>query len=88
MVEDWEIGALYWNCMKLANYDETSAVDLVKKKMFELWEKRDLYFFIGTTLQFHALKSDDPFVIIGLFYPPVCYQYSFEFKEGDNKEYE
>ena len=32
--------------------------------------KKDLYFFLGTTRKFHNVGKN-PFIIIGLFYPPV-----------------
>lgn len=71
MIEDWEIGQLYWNCFKQANRDEKAAVDLVKKKYEEEFiEKKDLHLFVGTTWQYHRRKAPNPFVIIGVFYPP------------------
>lgn len=69
-IEDWELGALYWNCIKQSNNDESIAVDLVKQKLISLTEK-DLHFFVGTTLQYHTRNVSNPFIIIGLFYPPV-----------------
>ena len=71
MIEDWEIGALYWNCLKQADGDETEANNLVKKKYFEEFlSKKDIYLFVGTTKQFHNV-GPNPFVIIGVFYPPT-----------------
>lgn len=71
MIEDWEIGALYWNCLKQAEGDETEANRLVRKKYFEQFlVKNDLYLFVGTTKQYH-LVAPNPFVIIGVFYPPT-----------------
>lgn len=70
MIEDWEIGALYWNCLKEANGDENKAIELVKKKYIEEFSKKDLYLFLGTTRQFHSWAKN-PFVIIGVFYPPA-----------------
>lgn len=69
MIEDWEIGALYWNCLKQTGGDESAANELVKKKYFEQFLEKDLYFFVGTTLANH-MRSKNPFVIIGVFYPP------------------
>lgn len=69
MIEDWEIGALYWNCLKRAEGDEEEANKLVRQKYFETFvAKNDLYLFVGTTQQYHNV-SPDPFVIIGVFYP-------------------
>lgn len=71
MIEDWEIGALYWNCLNQSEGDEEEAIKLVRKKYFEEFlMKKDLYLFVGTTKQYHNV-SPNPFVIIGVFYPPT-----------------
>jgi len=70
MIEDWELGALYWNCLKNAKGDEEEACRKVKEKYLDyMWGQRDLYFFMGTTKVFHNV-SHNPFIIIGTFYPP------------------
>lgn len=70
MIEDWEIGALYWNCLKRAEGDEHQANEMVRKKYLEEFtEKKDLYLFVGTTLQYHNV-APNPFMVIGVFYPP------------------
>ncbi len=70
MIEDWEIGALYWNCLKKTEGNESGALGLVKKRYLEDFSKKDLFLFLGTTRQFHGWAKN-PFVIIGVFYPPV-----------------
>jgi len=70
MIEDWEIGMLYFNCLAGTGGDENAAVTKVREKYFESFLKRDIYFFLGTTKKFHYV-SPDPFIIIGVFYPPV-----------------
>ena len=70
-IEDWEIGALYWNCLKAAKNDEQEALKKVKFKFYnEFVQKKDLYLFLGTTLEWHYRRAKNPFVIIGVFYPP------------------
>jgi len=70
MIEDWEIGALYWNCLKYAEGDEAVAVQKVREKYLdEFARKRDLYLFVGTTKQYHGWALN-PFVIVGTFTPP------------------
>jgi hypothetical protein len=70
MIEDWELGALYWNCLRQANGDEEEANRRVKQKYFdEFCVQKDLYLYLGTTKQFH-LVAPNPFMIIGVFYPP------------------
>jgi len=70
MIEDWELGALYWNCLRQCAGNEIEANRLVRQKYFdEFLNQKDLFLFLGTTLQFH-LRSPSPFLIIGVFYPP------------------
>ena len=70
MIEDWEIGALYWNCLKQAEGKEQIALQKVKEKYDDDFKKnKDIYFFLGTTKQWHMRRSKNPFLIIGVFYP-------------------
>jgi hypothetical protein len=74
MIEDWEIGALFWNCLRQTDGDEAAANELVRQKYLdEFRERNDLYLFLGTTLQ-HHLRSRNPFIIVGIFYPPKTSQ--------------
>ena len=69
MIEDWEIGQLYWNCLARKEGDEVKAITDVRAKYFDdLAKTKDLYFFLGTT-QAHHYVSLNPFIIIGAFYP-------------------
>lgn len=71
MIEDWEIGMLYWNCLRQCNGDEKKANQLVKRKYFDdFCLKKDIHLFLGTTWEYHRRNTPDPFVIIGLFVPP------------------
>jgi hypothetical protein len=63
---DWEIGALYWNCLRSCNGDENAALLKVKAKYLDEFCKCDLHFFLGTTQQFHFVARN-PWVIIGVF---------------------
>lgn len=70
MIEDWEIGALFWNSMKQTDGDELAANQLVRKKYFDTFvSQKDLYFFLGTTQRYHNV-APNPFLIVGVFYPP------------------
>lgn len=75
MIEDWEIGALFWNCLEKSAGNEDKAIDLVRKKYFDEFSDKEIFLFLGTTRQFHGWAKN-PFVIIGVFYPPVSQQYS------------
>jgi hypothetical protein len=69
MIEDWEIGMLYFNCLKQADFNESVAKAKVKEKYFDYFLTRDLHFFLGTTKQYHNV-APNPFIIIGAFCPP------------------
>ncbi len=69
MIEDWEIWQLYWNCFNKEK-NEKLACEKVKEKYFDNFAKtKDLHFFLWTTRQFDWW-ANNPFVIIGAFYPP------------------
>ncbi len=63
---DWEIGALYWNCLKSCAGDEDCAVAKVRQKYLDVFRKTDLHFFLGTTQQWHSV-APNPWVIVGVF---------------------
>ncbi len=69
MIEDWEIGALFWKSLLRRDGDEKAALEDVKQKYLEEFGDKDLYLFVGTTKQYHNV-APNPFVIIGVFYPP------------------
>jgi len=75
MIEDWEIGALFWNCLKQSEGNEDEAISLVRKKYLEEFSSKEIFLFLGTTRQFHGWAKN-PFVIIGVFYPPASQQES------------
>lgn len=78
MNEDWELGALYWNCLEKHDGDETAACLDVKKKYWDDFAKtKDLYFYLGTTKLNH-LRAQNPFIIIGTFHPKIEKQLELE----------
>lgn len=80
MIEDWETGQLYWNCLAKHEGNEKKAIEDVKYKYFEDFAKtKDLHFFLGTT-QVHHHVSLNPFMIIGTFHPKIESQYSLSFE--------
>ena len=71
MIEDWEIGALYWRQLAKYEGDESKVVNDVRKKYFDDFAMtKDLYLFLGTS-QVHHHVSHNPFMIIGTFHPNV-----------------
>lgn len=76
MIEDWEIGQLYWNTLASYEGNEPKAVAAVKTKYYDDFAMtKDLYLFLGTT-QLHHFTSHNPFMIIGTFHPKYNLQTS------------
>ena len=74
MNEDWEVGALYWNCLARHSGDEDAAcADVKNKYLNDFVETKDIYLFLGTT-KLNQLRAPNPFVIIGTFHPPLDLQ--------------
>ena len=70
MIEDWEIGALYWNCLKSTDGNESLALQKVRDQYeTNFINNMNLYLFLGTTKEWHMRRGNNPFVIIGVFYP-------------------
>jgi len=75
MIGDWEIGALFWRELKRHNGNETKALCSVKNKYFnQLIEGRDIHFFVGTNQSWDLKNAPNPFMIIGVFSPPIVLQ--------------
>ncbi len=75
MIEDWEIGALYWNLYDQYKGDEAKAIAGVRAKYFDDFANtKDLHLFLGTTFEFHLKNAPNPFVIIGTFHPKAITQ--------------
>ena len=71
MIEDWEIGQLYWKCLAKHEGNESKACEDVRKKYIDDFAKtKDLHLFLGTT-QIHHHVSHNPFMIIGTFQPKI-----------------
>lgn len=80
MIEDWEIGALYWNCLRSADGNETVALQKVREKYeTDFFNNKDLFLFLGSTKEWHIRRSKNPFLIIGVFYPQKDAQLSLSF---------
>ncbi len=72
---DWEIGALYWNCLRDAEGDEGTALQKVRQKYMDEFNGKDLHLFLGTTQEFHFI-APNPWVIVGVFPIPFETQMS------------
>lgn len=71
MIEDWEIGALYWRRLAYYEGNEKYATEYVRKVYFDDFAKtKDLHLFLGTA-QLHHFIGKNPFMIIGTFHPKI-----------------
>lgn len=74
---DWEVGALYWKCIKL--YGQEWEKYFRQKLETDFLEKRELAFLMGTMHRF-----PDQWLIVGLVYPPrkAARQQAFQLPPG------
>ena len=64
MIEEWEIGQLFWNCLASHEGDEYKAIEDVRFRYFNDFAlTKDLHLILGTT-QMHHYVSHNPFIII------------------------
>ena len=67
MIEDWEVGALFWRLVDQGLSHEDAAVKVRSKFLGELCgADKDTYFFVGTILAY-----PNSWVVIGVFYPKI-----------------
>ena len=66
MIEDWEVGALYWRCINNGARNTPEAAAKVKQKFLDQLcsPDRDTHFFVGT-----ILAHPKSWVVIGVFWP-------------------
>ena len=65
MIEDWEVGALFWKLVDQGKAHEDAAAKVREKFLDELCgADKDTYFFVGT-----ILSHPNSWVVIGVFYP-------------------
>ena len=70
-ITDWEIYQLCRKLMRKYGNQRTVLYKHLKQKYFdELATTRDVHFFLGTTRNWHIRRSRNPFMIVGIFYPP------------------
>ena len=67
MIEDWEVGALFWRLVDQGHSHKVAAEKVRGKFLHELCgNDRDTHFFVGTILNFPR-----SWVVIGVFYPKI-----------------
>ena len=66
MIEDWEVGALYWRLVDRGASPEDAAKSVKDKFLGQLCAAdRDTHFYMGTVLRHHT------WVVIGVFWPKI-----------------
>lgn len=67
MIEDWEVGALFWRLVD-QGHSNKDAADRVRDKFFReiCGADKDIHFFVGT-----ILAHPKTWVVIGCFYPKI-----------------
>jgi len=64
MIEDWEVGALYWREIRNGRSPEEAAKSVKHKFLDDLCGRdKNTHFFVGTVL------AHGTWVVIGVFYP-------------------
>jgi hypothetical protein len=67
MIEDWEVGALFWKLVDQGHSNDDAAKEVRDKFFSELCgPDKDTHFLVGTILAYP--KS---WVVIGVFYPKI-----------------
>lgn len=67
MIEDWEVGALYWKLVDQGAPPKEAAASVRHKFLEELCgPEKDTHFFVGT-----ILAHPKTWVVIGVFYPKI-----------------
>lgn len=69
MIEDWEIGQLFWNCLRACGNAPEALLKVRQKYFDEFTSRNEIFLFLGTTKEWHLRRAKNPFVIIGVFYP-------------------
>ncbi len=69
---DWEIGALYWGLAD-KGLPQVEVLKKVRAKYVDDFFAKDLHLFLGTTFEWHS-RAPNPWVIVGVFPPPVIQQ--------------
>ncbi len=68
---DWEIDQLCRKLIRKYGRKRDLIYSSLRKKYFdEFTSAHDLYFFLGSNKHWHIRRSANPFMIVGVFYPP------------------
>ncbi|MDP3153474.1 MAG: hypothetical protein Q8N23_12420 [Archangium sp.] len=68
IILDWEIGALFWNCLRSEETEER-AITKVREMYVSRFFQTDIHLLLGTTQAWHQV-GPNPWVVIGVFPAP------------------
>ena len=69
---DWELYQLCRKLIRIYGENRKRIASLLREKYFEKMTKNcDIYLLLGTNKYWHIRRSNNPFMIIGVFYPPL-----------------
>ena len=69
---DWELYQLCRKLIRIHGIKKNKIASLLKEKYLRKFaNKNDIYLFLGTSKYWHIRRSNNPFMIIGIFYPPI-----------------
>lgn len=78
MIEDWELGALYWRCIDRGATESEACAKVKEKFLDQLCDAaRDTHFYVGT-----VLAHPKSWVVIGVYWPPKV-PFSVEAPDGN-----
>ncbi len=71
MVEDWEIGMLYLHSAASPKCScDGGAARMTVERYMKFAKTKDIYFFLGTSWERQQKNAPNPFLIVGVYYPP------------------
>jgi hypothetical protein len=69
---DWEIYQLCRKLIRKHGARKAKIASILREKYLgQLTKNRDVYLFLGTNKHWHIRRSNNPFMIVGIFYPPI-----------------
>ncbi len=67
---DWELYQLCRKLIRLHGKNTRKIASVLREKYLHNMSKKDVYLLLGTNKYWHIRRSKNPFMIIGVFYPP------------------
>lgn len=69
---DWEIYQLCRKLIRIHGARRAKIAGILREKYLDqMTRNKDVYLFLGTNKYWHIRRSNNPFMIVGIFYPPL-----------------